>query len=84
MSDSPPSGRRIGIVVLLASFAGHAGNYLFYVIAARMVTPAEFATISALVAFATIVLMPVNGIQVAVARDVALLRTSGSASQLSA
>jgi O-antigen/teichoic acid export membrane protein len=78
------SGRRAGLIVLIASFAGHAGNYLFYLIAARMVTPPEFAAISALVAFGTIAMMPMNGIQVAVARDVAVLRTSGTVGEMSA
>ncbi len=77
------SGRRAGLIVLIASFAGHAGNYLYYVIAARMVTPPEFAAISALIAFGTIAMMPINGVQVAVARDVAVLRTSGSDAELS-
>ncbi|MBB5958846.1 O-antigen/teichoic acid export membrane protein [Saccharothrix tamanrassetensis] len=75
--------RREGLIVLVASFAGHAGNYLFYLIAARMVTPPEFAAISALIAFGTIVSMAVNGIQVATARDVAVLRTSGTPAELS-
>jgi O-antigen/teichoic acid export membrane protein len=77
-------GRRIGIVVLGASFVGHAGNYLYYVIAARMVSPASFAAISAMIAFGTIAMMPINGIQLAVARDVAVLRTSGTSGALSA
>ena len=81
--SSAVSGRRAGLIVLIASFAGHAGNYVFYVIAARMVTPAEFAAISALIAFGTITMMPVNGVQVAVARDVAVLRTSGTNGELS-
>jgi O-antigen/teichoic acid export membrane protein len=77
-------GRRIGLIVLGASFVGHAGNYLYYVIAARMVSPPTFAAISALIAFGTIAMMPINGIQLAVARDVAVLRTSGTAGALSA
>jgi O-antigen/teichoic acid export membrane protein len=82
--SSTVSGRRAGLIVLIASFVGHAANYLFYVIAARMVTPPEFAAISALVAFGTIAMMPINGVQVAVARDVAVLRTSGTGGELSA
>jgi O-antigen/teichoic acid export membrane protein len=81
--SSAVSGRRAGLIVLAASFLGHAGNYLFYVIAARMVTPPEFAAISALIAFGTIAMMPINGVQVAVARDVAVLRTSGTHGELS-
>lgn len=76
--------RRLGIIVLAASFVGHIGNYLYYVIAARMVTPPEFSAISALISFGTITMMPINGVQVAVARDVALLRTSNGEGALSA
>lgn len=81
MSDS---GRRAGLLVLIASFAGHAGNYLFYVVAARMVTPPEFAAVSALMAFGTLAWMPVNGVQMSVTRNVAVLRTSGTPGELSA
>jgi O-antigen/teichoic acid export membrane protein len=76
--------RRAALVVLVASFVGHGGNYLFYLVAARMLTPAEFAATSALIAFGTISMMPINGVQVAVARDVAALRESGTAAGLSA
>lgn len=81
---SSDNARRLGIIVLVASFVGHIGNYLYYVIAARMVTPPEFSAISALIAFSTITMMPINGVQVAVARDVAMLRTSSTAGALSA
>ncbi|ONI82031.1 hypothetical protein ALI22I_38350 [Saccharothrix sp. ALI-22-I] len=81
MSDN---GKRAGLLVLIASFAGHGGNYLFYVVAARMVTPPEFAAISALIAFGTITWMPVNGVQMSVTRNVAVLRTSGTPGELSA
>jgi O-antigen/teichoic acid export membrane protein len=77
------SGRRAGLIVLIASFVGHAGNYAFYLIAARMIAPAQFAALSALIAFGTIAMMPINGVQVAVARDVAVLRTSGTSGELS-
>jgi O-antigen/teichoic acid export membrane protein len=73
----------MGLYVLLASFVGHAGSYLYYVVAAKAVEPVEFAAISALIAFATIAFMPVNGIQVAVARDVAAIATTGSPGELS-
>lgn len=76
--------RRAGLLVLLASFVGHAGNYLYYVVAARMVTPVEFAAISALISLGTITWMPINGIQMAIARNVAALGTSATAGELSA
>lgn len=61
------------IVVLAASIVGHAGNYAYYVVAARMLGPAEFASISAVIAFATLAFMPFSGYQTAAARDVAAL-----------
>ncbi|MCE0761785.1 hypothetical protein LWC35_02475 [Pseudonocardia kujensis] len=71
-------------LVLAASFVGHGGNYLFYLVAARMVAPSEFAVVSALIAFGTIAMMPLNGMQSAVARDVAVLLASGGEAELSA
>lgn len=84
-SDGPsvatPTGRdstvRAGVVVTAGTFAGHLGNYLFYVLAARLLGPASFAEVSALVAFATLVTQPFTGIQAAAAGDIARLRASG-------
>jgi O-antigen/teichoic acid export membrane protein len=56
---------------------GHVGNYLFYVLAARALSPAQFADVSAMTALATITFMPASGIQAAVARDTASLIASG-------
>ncbi|MGY1833228.1 lipopolysaccharide biosynthesis protein [Geodermatophilus sp. SYSU D01180] len=71
------SDLRAGVVVTLGTFAGHLGNYLFYVLAARMLGPAGFAEVSALVAFATLVTQPFTGVQAAAARDIARLRAAG-------
>lgn len=73
---------RTGLVVTAASFVAHLGNYLFYVVLARMLGPAAFAEVSALVAFATLVFQPFNGVQLGAARDVARLRASGRAEQV--
>ncbi|MFD2090374.1 lipopolysaccharide biosynthesis protein [Blastococcus deserti] len=56
---------------------GHIGNYLFYVLAARALSPAEFADVSAMTALATIAFMPASGVQAAVARDTAALIAAG-------
>jgi O-antigen/teichoic acid export membrane protein len=56
---------------------GHLGNYLFYVLAARALSPAQFAEVSAMTALATIAFMPATGVQAATARDTALLLASG-------
>ena len=79
---SEASATRTGLVVTGASFVGHISNYLFYVVTARMLGPAAFAEVSALVAFATLVFQPFNGVQLAAARDVARLRAAGLADQV--
>jgi O-antigen/teichoic acid export membrane protein len=83
MTTSMSTARRQALIVLIASITCHVGNYAFYLVAARLVTPAEFAAITALITFGTISMTPVNGVQMAVARDVALLRTSGTDGELS-
>ena len=65
------SGAQSGVVVLAASMVGHVGNYLFYVIAARLLGAESFSEVSALIAYALILFLPFNGVQVAAARDVA-------------
>ena len=47
-------GARAGILVLGCSMVGHVANYLFYVVAARSLTPAQFADVSAMTALGTI------------------------------
>lgn len=70
-------GARAGLLVLGCSMVGHVGNYLFYVLAARALSPAGFADLSAMTALATITFMPATGIQAAVARDTASLLAAG-------
>lgn len=81
LADRP--GMRSGLVVLAASFVGHGGNYLYYVVAGRMVGVEQFAEISAMIALATLFFMPVNGLQVAAARDVARLVAQDDAEGIS-
>jgi len=68
---------RAGIVVLAGSIVGHLGNYLFYVLAARSLGVEQFAEVTAMIAYSTIIAWPINGLQVAVARDVARMRSVG-------
>lgn len=75
LADRP--GVRAGVIVLVGSVCGHLGNYLFYVVAARLLGAAQFAEVTAMVAYSTILVWPVNGLQVAVARDVARMRSAG-------
>ncbi|MGY1606872.1 MULTISPECIES: hypothetical protein [unclassified Geodermatophilus] len=74
---------RSGLTVLTASMIGHAGNYLFYVVAARMLGAAQFAEVSALIAYSLICFQPLNGVQAAAARDTARLAGQGDAAGLS-
>ncbi|SFT42777.1 Membrane protein involved in the export of O-antigen and teichoic acid [Geodermatophilus amargosae] len=68
---------RSGLLLLVCSVAGHLGNYMYYVLAARALTPAEFAEVSAMTGLATIALMPATGVQAAMAREIAALTARG-------
>lgn len=70
-------GARQGILILACSMVGHVANYLFYVLSARALTPAEFSDVSAMTALATITFMPASGIQAAAARDTAAYLVAG-------
>jgi O-antigen/teichoic acid export membrane protein len=72
---------RSGVLLLACSMIGHVGNYLYYVVAARALTPAQFAEVSAMTGLAAIALMPTTGIQAAVARDIAALTARGEEAQ---
>ena len=81
VAAAPPregSGAQSGVVVLAASMVGHVGNYLFYVIAARLLGAEDFSEVSALIAYALILFLPFNGVQVAAARDVARATATAS------
>jgi len=82
VAEASGSVGRAGLVVTAASFVGHLSNYLFYVVTARMLGPAAFAEVSALVAFATLIFQPFNGVQVGAARDVARMRAAGRAEEV--
>lgn len=75
LSNRP--GIRSGLIVLAGSILGHLGNYLFYVLAARSLGTAQFAEVTAMIAYSTIIAWPINGMQVAIARDVARMRSVG-------
>lgn len=70
-------GVRAGIIVLAGSIVGHLGNYLFYVLAARGLGVEQFAEVTAMIAYSTIIAWPINGLQVAIARDIARMRSVG-------
>jgi O-antigen/teichoic acid export membrane protein len=70
-------GARQGLLVLGCSMVGHVANYLYYVLSARALSPAEFSDVSAMTALATITFMPASGIQAAAARDTAAYLVAG-------
>ncbi len=76
-TQAPPSGVRSGLVVLIASMLGHLGNFLFYVVAARQLEPAQFAEVAAITALGLIVFTPINGMAAAAARDIAQAEAAG-------
>lgn len=78
------SGIKSGLVVLAASMLGHAGNFLFYVVAARQLQPAQFAEVAAITALGLIAFTPINGIAAAAARDIAQSEVAGDSAQSAA
>lgn len=80
------AGRLVGdgLVVLIASLTGHLGNFLFYVVGARSLDPAQFAALASLTSMALIVLTPINGVQAAMARDVAQFSARGRGDEVRA
>ena len=76
-SMRPAGGASAGLIVLATSMAGHIGNYLFYVVAARQLGPERFAEVTAITALGTMSFLPFSGVQAALARDVAALRAGG-------
>jgi len=84
VQPSAPGAVREGLIVLIASLIGHLGNFLFYVVAARNLEPGEFAALASLTSLALIVLIPISGVQAAMARDVAQSRARGDSDEVSA
>lgn len=90
-----PSAVRGGTLLLASGVAGNACNYLFAVLAGRILGPADYGVLTALLALTVVVGLPVTAVQVALARDVsyrdnqgdldgsnALLRATGRAAFL--
>lgn len=73
-----------GLLVLVLSMCAHVGNYLYYVVALRILGPVEFAQVSAITAIGNMAFMPFNGVQAAVAKEVARARATGRADEAGA
>lgn len=77
MNDSTPSAVRGGALLLASGVIGNLCNYLFAVLAGRILGPADYGVLTALLALAVVVALPVSAIQVTLARDVAYRDSQG-------
>jgi O-antigen/teichoic acid export membrane protein len=62
---------RAGAVLLLGVAALNLGNYVFHLLAARRLGPARYGDLATLVALASLIALPLGGVQVWLARYVA-------------
>ena len=70
-------GTRAGAIVFVGIATANIGNYLFHLISARYLGPVPYGDVAALVAFAGFISLPLGGLQVAAAREVARLSATG-------
>jgi O-antigen/teichoic acid export membrane protein len=66
-----------GAVVLAGVVALNVGNYLFHLISARELGPARYGDLAALVALSGLIALPLGGVQLWIAREVARYRARG-------
>lgn len=64
-------GVRAGAIVFAGVAMLNAGNYLFHVIAARHLGPARYGDLATLITIASLISLPLAGVQVWVARHIA-------------
>ncbi len=67
-----------GVWVLLALVAWNLGNFLFFVIAGRILGPEDYGLVAALLAATMIVLVPAGALQFALARQEGPVAAAGS------
>jgi O-antigen/teichoic acid export membrane protein len=65
------TGLRAGGIVLIGIAAANIGNYLFYLISARVLGPPLYGDVASLSALTGLITLPLVGVQLAVARYVA-------------
>lgn len=70
-------GLRAGAIVLVGVIAVNVGNYLFHLLSARELGPASYSDVVSLLALAGLIGLPLGGVQVVVARNVARLGAAG-------
>lgn len=73
----PMRGVRAGAIVLAGVATLNVGNYLFHVIAARHLGPARYGDLATLITIASLISLPLAGVQVWVARNVARFVQAG-------
>jgi O-antigen/teichoic acid export membrane protein len=68
---APARAHRQALIVSVASLAGNASNYVFTVVAARLLVPASFGELSAVMAVLVVGIVPAMSVQTGVALHVA-------------
>lgn len=77
-------GVHAGAIVLAGILALNGGNYLFHLISARALGPARYGDIVSLLALAGLIVVPLGGVQLVVARTAARLAAAGETERLRA
>jgi len=75
---------RGGTLLLISGVVGNAANYLFAVMAGRILGPANYGALTALLALTVVVGLPVTALQVTLARDVAFGDSHGQTAESNA
>lgn len=68
--SSLPSGARSGALIAAASMVAIGLNYIFLVVAARLLGSRDYGALAALLGLLTVVLLPTGAVQLAVSREV--------------
>lgn len=68
---------QIGAVVFIGVVLANVGNYVFQLIAGRYLGPAPYGDLAALLTVTNLILLPLGGLQIWVARNVAELQAAG-------
>ena len=70
-------GLHAGALVLAGVATLNLGNYLFHVLSARQLGPARYGDLATLITISGLISLPLGGVQVWVARHVALYKAAG-------
>ncbi len=78
------SGLRAGAIVFIAVGAANVCNYLFHLFSARSLGPSSYGDVATLAGVIGIIILPLGGAQVFVARHVASARREGDGTSTTA